>query len=175
MKKFKIVALALCAVLMVGTLVGCASKESQYTTELKNNIFEKYGLPDVETFFEYTQLKEIYEMRDNPNLLCYWYTRNDMTGKWIYQGSCIGYGIPYGAAITAPEAYQEISTMNWGTAPQAEPNGLYTDSVVTTATWILATDENGDIKPIYVETAITVSQTKLDARLCEDWSIPSDY
>ena len=175
MKKFKIVALALCAVLMVGLLAGCVSKESEYTTELKNNIFDKYGLPDVENFFEYTQLKEIYELRDNPNLICYWYTRNDMTGKWVYQGPCIGYGIPYGASITAPSGYQKISGMNWDVAPMAEPNGLYTDSVVTTATWILPITENGDLKPIYVETAITVSQTKLDARLCEDWSLPSDY
>lgn len=175
MKKIKAIALILCAIVTVGALSSCASKESQYTTELKSNIFDKYGLPDVEHFFEYTQLKEIYEIRDNPNLICYWYTRNEYTGRWIYQGTCIGYGVPYGASITAPEAYQKISGMNWGVAPQAEPNGLYTDSVVTTATWILSTDSDGNIKPTYVETPITVSQIKLDARLCEDWSIPSDY
>lgn len=175
MKKNKIIATIMCAILMIGLLGGCRSEESKYTTELKNQLFERFGFPDVDNFFEYNQLKEIYEMRDNPNLICYWYTRNDYTGKWIYQGKCVGYGIPYGAAITAPEAYQKIATGTFDTAPQAEPNGLYTDSVVTTATWILATDETGDIKPIYVETAITVSQTKLPAILCEDWSIPSNY
>ena len=175
MKKIKIISLALVTVLLATTLCGCMSKESQYTTKLKEDIFNKYGFPDVETYFEYNELKEIYEMRDNPNLICYWYTRNEMTGKWIYQGTCIGYGIPYGAAITAPEAYQKVADMNWEVAPQAEPNGLYTDSVVTTATWILATDSTGEIKPIYVETAITVSQIKLSANLCEDWSIPLDY
>lgn len=171
----KFVAVVLCAISMLFLLSACVSEESSYTTELKSNIFEKYGLPDVENFFEYSQLKEIYEMRDNPDLICYWYTKNDYTGKWIYQGTCIGYGIPYGAAITAPSSFQKISGMNWDIAPQAEPNGLYTESVVTTATWILGTDENGDIKPIYTESEIMVSQFKIEARLCEDWSVPADY
>ena len=33
----------------------------------------------------------------------------------------------------------------------------------------------GNITPTYVESEITVSQTKLDKRLCEDWSIPAGY
>lgn len=174
-KTMKLMALLLCCVIVLGLMAGCVSKESEYTSDLKSDLFNKYGFPDVENYFEYSQLKEIYEMRDNPNLICYWYTKNDYTGKWIYQGTCVGYGIPYGAAITAPESYQKISGMNWDVAPQAEPNGLYTESVVTTATWILGTDETGDIKPIYTESEIMVSQFKIDARLCEDWSIPTDY
>ena len=58
--------------------------------------------------------------------------------------------------------------------PQADPNGLYS-SASTSATWILATDESGEIKPTYVESEITVSQVKVAARLCEDWSLPEDY
>ena len=174
-KTTKLATLLLCCVVMAGLMIGCVSKESEYTSELKNDLYNKYGFPSVENYFEYSQLKEIYEMRDNPDLICHWYTKNEYTGKWIYQGTCVGYGIPYGAAITALESYQKISGMNWDKAPQAEPNGLYTESVVTTATWILGTDENGDIKPIYTESEIMVSQFKIDARLCEDWSIPTDY
>ena len=55
------------------------------------------------------------------------------------------------------------------------PNGLYTNSVTSSATWILTTDKDDNIKPTYVESEITVSQTKLDARLCEEWSIPDNY
>lgn len=29
--------------------------------------------------------------------------------------------------------------------------------------------------PTYVESEITISQSKMESRLCEDWSIPSDY
>ena len=63
----------------------------------------------------------------------------------------------------------------WNIVPLAEPNGLYTESVVTTATWILTTNDSGEIAPTYVESEISVSQTKMDARLCENWSIPDNY
>ena len=178
-KSKKLVCLVLCAVLMTCLMTGCyeSTEETQYTEDLKNQISDMYGYPDVSNFFEYSQLKEIYEMRDNPNLICYWYTKNDMSGKWVYQGTCIGYGIPYGAAITAPESYQKAfkNVHSYETLPLAEPNGLYTESVVTTATWILDNTDDGDIKPVYVESEIMVSQSKIAARLCEDWSIPSDY
>ena len=58
--------------------------------------------------------------------------------------------------------------------PQSEPNGLYI-SASTSATWILSVDEDGNITPSYVESEITVTQKKLVARLCEEWSLTSDY
>ena len=94
-----------------------------------------------------------------------------MSGKWVYQGTCIGYGIPYGASITSPEQY----AYNGATLPLAEPNGLYTNGVTSSATWVLTTDKDGNITPIYVESEITVAQSKMDIRLCEDWSIPDNY
>ena len=79
--------------------------------------------------------------------------------------------------MTAPESYQGIETRA-GYArevlPLAEPNGLYA-SPSTSATWILSTDDEEEITPVYVESEITVSQNKLDERLCEDWSIPENY
>lgn len=182
MKKYKPLICGILVTLvltLMATLTGCfaTTEETQYTETLKDQISDMYGYPDVSNFFEYSQLKEIYEMRDNPNLICYWYTKNDMTGKWIYQGTCIGYGIPYSASITAPESYQRAleNRMTYEILPLAEPNGLYTDGLSTSATWILTTDANGKISPAYVESEITVSQSKMDARLCEDWSIPSGY
>ena len=126
MKKCKVIVALLCAVLMVSMLTGCMneSNETRYTDELKDQISNMYGYPDVSNFFEYSQLKEIYEMRDNPNLVCYWYTKNDMSGKWVYQGTCIGYGIPYSASITAPESLQRLQYVGWERLPLAEPNGL---------------------------------------------------
>lgn len=177
MKKCKVIVALLCAVLMVSMPTGCMneSNETRYTDELKDQISNMYGYPDVSNFFEYSQLKEIYEMRDNPNLVCYWYTKNDMSGKWVYQGTCIGYGIPYSASITAPESLQRLQYVGWERLPLAEPNGLYTDGLSTSATWVLTTDSDGNITPTYVESEITVTQAKMDARLCEDWSIPDNY
>lgn len=144
------------------------------------------GYPEVTNFFEKAQLKEIYELRDDPNLICHWYTMNNMTGKWVYQGKCIGYGIPYTTQFTQPETLQRaaLPALNvngddkgWNeyfseTLPQADPNGLYS-APSTSATWILSVDGKGDISPIYVEQEIMVTQNKVEARLCED--LPDDY
>lgn len=172
MKK-KILMVVMVLIMMV-CMSGCDSvsnAEEQYTETVKQQSLDSVGLPNVKNFFEMAQLKEIYEMRDNPDLICYWYTKNNMSGKWIYQGTCVGYGIPYGASITNPEN----RTYESAVIPQAEPNGLYTNTVTSSATWILTTDADGNIKPTYVESEITVSQSKIDARLCEDWSLPEDY
>ena len=73
-----------------------------------------------------------------------------------------------------PFAFTKPGDVSYDVMPLAEPNGLYA-SPSTSATWILTCDDSGDIKPIYVESEITVCQTKIDARLCEDWSLTEDY
>ena len=193
MKK-KLLAVGVIGVLMASMLVGCgqretaSSKENNYTQDLMEQSSSIVGYPDVTNFFEKAQLKEIYELRDDPNLICYWYTKNDMTGKWIYQGECIGYGIPYTTQFTQPDTMQraalpvlDINGNDKGrneyfteVLPQADPNGLYS-SPSTSATWILSVDEDGNITPSYVESEITVTQKKMDSRLCEDWSLTEDY
>lgn len=182
------------ATLVIGSLAGCgkretaSSKENSYTQMLMEQSANAVGYPDVSNFFEKAQLKEIYELRDDPQLICYWYTKNDMNGKWIYQGKCVGYGIPYTTQFTQPETVQRaalpelnINGQDKGyneyfteILPQADPNGLYS-SPSTSATWILSVDEEGNITPSYVESEITVTQNKMDARLCEDWSLTDDY
>lgn len=191
-KRFMLLSLAI--MIMCCALAGCgkretaSSKENLYTQTLMEQSANAVGYPDVSNFFEKAQLKEIYELRDDPKLICYWYTKNDMTGKWIYQGKCVGYGIPYTTQFTQPETVQRaalpalnINGQDKGyneylteILPQADPNGLYS-SPSTSATWILSVDEDGNITPTYVESEITVSQTKMDARLCEDWSLTDDY
>ena len=177
MKKKMFAIMAIFA-MMICMSVGCGeTEENQYTKELMNQAYDAVGFPDVSNYFERAQLKEICELRDDPNLICYWYTKNDMSGKWIYQGKCIGYGIPYTTSMTASESLQQIDTTaghQWEIIPLAEPNGLYA-SPSTSATWILSVNEDGDITPIYVESEITVSQTKMAARLCEDWSLDESY
>lgn len=177
MKK-KFITLALAALMVCFLLAGCyqPTEETKFTNEIQNQITDMLGFPNVSHFFEYAQLKSIYEMRDNPNLICYWYTKNDMSGKWVYQGTCIGYGIPYAASITSPESMQRwTSAYDYERLPMSEPNGLYVDGLSTSATWILSTDVEGTIYPMYVESEITISQYKLAANRCEDWSLPSDY
>ena len=140
----KLFAVGTMMVLMICMLAGCgqretaSSKENIYTQDIMEQSSNTVGYPDVTNFFEKAQLKEIYELRDDPDLICFWYTRNDMTGKWIYQGECIGYGIPYTTQFTQPETMQRapLPALNingddkgWNeyfteVLPQADPNGL---------------------------------------------------
>lgn len=191
MRKILLVSIIL---VMLSLAVGCgrrettSSKENEYTQNLMKQADAAVGFPEVTNFFERSQLKEIYELRDNPDLVCYWYTKNNMSGKWVYQGECIGYGIPYSTQLTQPDTLQRaalpalnISGEDKGyyeyyeqVLPQAEPNGLYSTGS-TSATWILSVNDKGDIKPVYEEENVTVTQIKIEARRCEEWSLPSDY
>ena len=84
MKK-KLLSIGLISILLMSILTGCTeSEESQYTENLMSNAYDAVGFPDVSNYFERQQLKEIYELRDDPQLICYWYTKNDMSGKWVY-------------------------------------------------------------------------------------------
>lgn len=175
-KKRTIIVALILAILCMACLAGCgnkaAEKDKNYSEEVKSQIADSIGYPDLANYFEYSQLKEIYELRDDPNLICYWYTKCEYTGKWVYEGQCIGYGIPYSASITSPD------TPTYGyslVVSQAEPNGIYTNGLSTSATWILTVDSDGSITPDYVEQTIRVAQEKIPASKCEDWSLPADY
>lgn len=156
-------------------LTGCLKGLSTETQE-KQNALDAVGLPDIVNFYERHQLKSIYELRDDPELVCYWYTKNQLTGKWVFEGTCMGYGIPYGASMTnsqqLAEDYPDASVLDL-----AEPNGLYTNNVTSSATWILSVDSEGNITPTYVEQEISVRQklNKIDVSRCEEWSIPENY
>lgn len=177
MKNNKILTIIVIVVIILIGLTGCGSnsarKDKKYSEQVKEQIADSIGYPDLANFFEYSQLKEIYELRDNPNLICYWYTKNEYSGKWVYEGKCIGYGIPYSASITSPDQvyYDSGETV----VSQAEPNGIYTNGLTTSATWILSTDSDGNITPEYVEPEIRVTQNKILREKCEEWSLPEDY
>ena len=166
------------------SLTGCTEesetgkKENAYTEELVANAIDSISLPNISNYFERSQLKTIYELRDDPKLICYWYTKSNMTGKWVYEGKCMGYGIPYSASMTSPDKidYKDYHE-SCGTVSQAEPNGIYTNGLSTSATWILALNDEGEINPVYVEQEICVRQksNKIDKKKCEEWSITEDY
>lgn len=186
MKK-KIFILGVMLTLMVTCLTGCMEEsealkeEDSYTEDSISAAMDAVGLPNITHYFERSQLKEIYELRDDPSLVCFWYTKNEYSGKWVYEGKCIGYGIPYAASLTSPDTLtaKYVGSGTWidGTKSQAEPSGIYTNGLTTSATWILSMNESGGITPVYIEQEICIRQAdnKIDATRCEEWSIPSDY
>ena len=153
--------------------------EAKQQEELSKQAIMSVGLPNISNFYEKKTLKKIIEMRDNPKLVNYLYTRNDMTGKWIYEGKCIGFGIPYTTQYTNPEKMGTVEGGEYGaenpyTLPQADPNGLY--SVPNgTATWVIKVGDKGQQTIEYIESEIRVTQEKLDKRLVETWSLTKDY
>ena len=176
--KKKIMKSVLLAAMCITCLSACTSetarKDKEYSEKMKSQIADAIGYPELANFFEYSQLKEIYELRDDPKLVCYWYTKCEYTGKWVYEGKCIGYGIPYSASITSPDT-PLYNNYDSSVVSQAEPNGIYTNGLSTSATWILTVDADGKITPDYVEQTIRVTQNKISAKKCEDWSLPNDY
>lgn len=176
MKRNKIICIG-CSVLMCATiLTGCGNKgriedETASQTALEN-ANDSVGYPEIKNFTEKKNLKEILELRDDPNLICYYYTKNQMDGKYVYQGRCQGYGVPYASSFTSPEYLEHEST----TLPLPDPNGMYMQGLSTSATFVMHINEKTNEKePRYVEEEITVSKTKIDKRLCESWSLPDNY
>ena len=194
MKKLMIIVLA---VLML-TLMGCATRvdsvESQEQYAVQQNMEEmtrQVGMPFIDDFFEKKMAKQIFELRDNADLITYVYTQN-LNGQYVYLGKGIGFGLPYSVQYTNPEkvvnALGESVDEYWknGRArvsanypniiiPQADPNGLYMPEGLS-ATWImLINEDSGEPEIIYTEPSIVVTQSKLPKRLVAEWSLPNDY
>ena len=188
-KKFLGILTVLALSLSIG-VVGCAdiSKSVDAQQAIKTEIImsqanSEIGMPNIVNFHEKKTLKQIYELRDDAKLVTYTYT-TAMNGKKIFQFQSIGYGIPMSVQYSNPQVYKGMiassvtdhstPSVNYGMSPQPEPNGLFMPEGLS-STWIMRVLDNGNIEPAYMEEYITVVQTKLPRRLCEEWSLPSNY
>lgn len=154
-------------------------EEREYQESIMQRANDEVGMPDITEFYEKKLAKEIFELRDDSSLICYAYTRNEMSGKYVYLGRCMGYGLPYSTQYTNPQKYinDPYGSVDTGSLviEQADPNGLYSPEGLS-ATWLWLIDENtGEPNISYIEQEIFVSQQKMPARLCEDWSLTDNY
>lgn len=154
-------------------------EEAKYQETLMQQASDEVGMPEITEFYEKKLAKEIFELRDDSSLICYAYTRNEMSGKYVFLGRSMGYGLPYSTQYTNPQKY--IDDPNGGVdagsvvIEQADPNGLYSPEGLS-ATWLWLIDETtGEPNISYIEQEILVTQSKLPSRLCETWSLPSEY
>lgn len=105
------------------------------------------GLPNIVNFQQKKMMKWIYELADRADLITYTYIKADMTGKLIFVGKTIGYGIPFSAQYTNPEKiidgeieggikdkYQDAGEIN--VVSRADPNGLFMPTS-SSATWVI--------------------------------------
>ncbi|RLE38196.1 hypothetical protein DRJ17_04745 [Candidatus Woesearchaeota archaeon] len=165
MKELKLKKL-LAAVLITGTafgLLGCRIPDrdaekimNKRTKEAMKEAYAQIGMPAIKNFQERKLAKMIFELRDREDLICYAYLKSDYTGKLVYLGKCIGYGLPYSVQYTNPMQVVRLIGGKYGTIPQADPNGLYMPTGLS-ATWLMMLDKDGNPRPVYIEPEIVVS------------------
>lgn len=163
-----------CLYILLAANTGCEqsvdSQQSEQQEKMLQDQQSQVGLPDIHEWTEKKMMKEILELRDNSKLITYAYLQN-INGKLLYLGQCVGFGLPYSTQYTNPERY----AYNGVSLPQADPNGLFSAQGVS-ATWIqYFNSDTGKREVIYCEPNVVITQSKLPKRLCEEWSLPKDY
>jgi hypothetical protein len=153
---------------VVISVVGCvpedhgsdAVQQQQQETLLKEGT-AKAGMPAVKNFREKKLLKDIYELRDQDGLTTYTYIVAEMTGKLVFLGESIGYGIPASTQYTNPQKIADHYQGGYAILPQADPNGLFSPASAE-GTWVMLKDPHGGkVRPVYIEPRIVVSPFKL--------------
>ena len=158
MKKLIFVAL----VLMIGCEPSAEQTQRQKTNQILSEVDRQIGMPDIHNFQEKKMLKLVMEERDRADLVCYAYVKSEYTGKFVFLGKCLGYGMPYSTQFTNPMKYEQ----NGATLPQADPNGLYMPSSAD-ATWLfMINPETNKPVPVYCEDKVLVLPYKLPASAC---------
>lgn len=137
--------------------------QRQQSERLLSEGTAQVGMPSIKNFRERKILKEILELRDQEGLVTYTYLYNEMTGKLVFVGETIGYGIPYATQFTNPQKIQEWHHQTgYAILPQADPNGLFSPASAD-GTWVLMKNPNGkEVKPVFIEPRIIVSPFKLN-------------
>lgn len=164
MKTLKIISILL-LVFVVHTSESCDQENSDDEMNRKQELLQhegnsQVGMPAIVNFQEKKLAKQIFELRDRADLVCYAYIVNNMTGKLVFIGKCIGYGLPYSIQYTNPEKNRD-GFKDSPNIPQADPNGLFMPSGLS-ATWLMMIDpKTGEPKPVYFEPEIVVSPFEL--------------
>lgn len=169
MKKIIICCFILC---VVG--IGCIEDTStptsdniqaKQTEQALSEAQRQIGMPNIINFQQRKMMKMIYELTDKEDVITYAYLKSDYSGKLIFIGKCIGYGVPFSAQFTNPEKIVHENNYqggSFGTLPQADPNGLFMPTS-SSATWLMMIDpSNNKPRPVYIEPEIVVSPFPLE-------------
>lgn len=134
----------------------------QKQEQLMQEANRQTGMPAIKNFQERKLMKMILELRDQENLICYAYIIPEMTGKPVFLGKCIGYGLPYATQYTNPQAQTYTGQYGIAILPQADPNGLFMPESAD-GTWLMMIDPNtNEPRPVYCEPKVLVSPFKLN-------------
>jgi hypothetical protein len=168
MKKYLL--LILTFVIFVGCDESSDTKIAKQTEKAMAEANRQIGMPAIKNFQERKLMKMILELRDKEDLICYCYIIT-ITGKKIFLGKCIGFGLPYSVQYTNPQKLAILSPIHpdgsTGTnlariVPQQDPNGLFMPEGLS-ATWVmLINPKTNKPHPVYIENEIIVSPFPLN-------------
>lgn len=160
-------------ILVVG-MTGCDDapeyygKQRRQTELLLNEAERQVGMPNIKNFQMRRLYKLILEEQDRADRVTCAYLYNHYTGKWVFIGLSIGFGVPYSAQYTSPEQAVRINDVIVK-LPMPDPNGLYIPPT-SSATWIILIDPlTGDLNLVYTEPLLTISEKPLPARVVEGY------
>lgn len=154
---YKTATVALAIVLLAIIISACTGDQTTASTNNAQTAAAKWGAsPNITNYYEYDQLKQIYEARDNPQLIMNAYLQA-MDGSLRCLGKVKGFGVPYGTEWSQPNAGG-----SGGSIP--EPNGLY-PSQSTNADWIQLIDpRTGKTYITFVEPNLIITPLTLPCK-----------
>lgn len=179
MKRFFIVICLLVLFTSMGsnckTELNSDAQQAKDTEMALSEAQRQIGMPNIVNFQQRKMMKWIFELTDKENLVTYTYIEASYSGKLVFIGKTLGYGIPFSAQYTNPEkivhgdhqlGYDLVGKINYPMKlPQADPNGLFMPTS-SSATWVIFIDPNtGKPRPVYVESEIIVSPFPLSPHL----------
>lgn len=145
---------ALLALLLSCDTTPTARQSEKMTVDQQQEIYSKTSpIPMFNFSLERERIIQLYQARMVATQT--WSVWRSNTG--VIEGDCpsSGYPIPFGIQLTSPEVIAWSSSQGGvGILPQAEPNGLFTGSVTSNATWVFCVVD-GAVVPTYVEGLVT--------------------
>lgn len=141
--------------IFLGFFAGSCDSQTTASNQNAGTAASKWGTsPNITNFYEYLQLRQIYEARDNPNLILNAYLQS-LDGSLRCFGRVKGFGVPYGTEWSPPQATQ-------GSVP--EPNALY-PSQSTNADWVQLIDPaTGKTTITFVEPNMIITAATLPCK-----------
>ncbi len=150
--------LPIALIVIAFTFVACVGDQTTASNDNATTAAGKWGAsPNITNYYEYLQLKQIYEARDNPQLVLNAYLFSDVTGQLTCLGKVKGFGVPYGTSWSQP-----IGSGTQGSVP--EPNALY-PSTSTSADWIQLIDpKTGKTSIAFIEPNLIITSQDLPCK-----------
>lgn len=145
------------ALVAIAFMADSCGNQTSASSQNASTAAGKWGSsPNITNYYEYAQLKAIYEARDNPQLVLNAYLYSEQTGQLTCLGKVKGFGVPYDTQWSQPQ--------NGTSGSVPEPNGLY-PSGSTSADWVQLIDpKTGKTSIAFIEPNMIITSQDLPCK-----------